>query len=314
MYVSPIASYFGTCEALPPHSSLLVELLDCPSTSTLFQMATVYFQETRIESLGFFHKSYVVYRLTISYLGHHYSLERRYSSIRRLWKQLRARFPDKESLQDFPRRHVFGNHSVELVDCRSQAFNHLFALWSSDAEISQAQEFSDFLDLSRRGEFTGKISTILCGEESWRCKACGTINEVAFRKCRDCLAPISLSPKKAHRSSSTGALETKANSVDLAIDCPITGEVMVDAVSCVPCGHSFSELGIQSWLRKDNLCPICRNLVKGVIPNYSMRNLILQVSPESQRESRPLIDKAPATPGPAAPAQPRIENERCSVM
>ncbi len=53
--------------------------------------------------------------------------------------------------------------------------------------------------------------------------------------------------------------------------------VMVDASVCVPCGHSFSEVGITSWLKRNSECPVCRVVVRFTSPNFALRDLILHL-------------------------------------
>ncbi len=57
--------------------------------------------------------------------------------------------------------------------------------------------------------------------------------------------------------------------------CPISQEVMKDPV-ITPYGVSYDRQSILSWLKKNNTCPITKNILseKDLITNYALKNTI----------------------------------------
>lgn len=60
--------------------------------------------------------------------------------------------------------------------------------------------------------------------------------------------------------------------------CPITQEFMENPHILIGCGHSFEKSAIESWLKKKNICPVCKKQAnyQQIVPNYSLKTILEQ--------------------------------------
>lgn len=54
---------------------------------------------------------------------------------------------------------------------------------------------------------------------------------------------------------------------------PVSGEVMTQAVTMVPCGHTMNEVTVIQRLAQSRLCPLDRQPIEKYIPNYTVRHM-----------------------------------------
>lgn len=66
--------------------------------------------------------------------------------------------------------------------------------------------------------------------------------------------------------------------------CPISMEIMEDPMS-TSCGHIFDRKSIESWLNKQNICPICRDNISFLSQEISLKENIRQYKLSEQKVS-----------------------------
>jgi tetratricopeptide (TPR) repeat protein len=57
------------------------------------------------------------------------------------------------------------------------------------------------------------------------------------------------------------------------IEDPVSQEIMTQAVTIVPCGHTFNEDTVAQCLARNQLCPLDRKPIDRYVPNYTIRRL-----------------------------------------
>lgn len=67
--------------------------------------------------------------------------------------------------------------------------------------------------------------------------------------------------------------EPHITSASELLEDPVSRELMVKAVTLVPCGHVFNEDTIINCLARNRLCPLDRQRIERYIPNFTIRNL-----------------------------------------
>lgn len=83
---------------------------------------------------------------------------------------------------------------------------------------------------------------------------------------------------------------------------PVNYEPMLDAVSLVPCGHTFSEKTAAELMNRRMVCPLGREDIQGHTPNYIVRNLASKAINKSE------VNQAAAhKEGPSAKAVTHLE-------
>lgn len=78
---------------------------------------------------------------------------------------------------------------------------------------------------------------------------------------------------------STPPSPTTAPPLDYPEDicCPITLEPMLEALTCVPCGHSFSKSALEAHLLRYPCCPTCREDVATTCPAFAVQAMVAHV-------------------------------------
>lgn len=218
-------------------------------------MSSVLVREARrAEGRGPF-SSHTLYGLAVYHSGGVHVVYRRYSALARFCATLRQRWPRKRCLAAFPPKRPFPMRR-SLVASRCRALNVFLARCSGDIDVVLHPAWSALLGLPQAPGAAGSAA------------ASGGV--VAAPRMRSDSDESLSSPNR----SATGEGDT-----DHDLFCPITTELMVDAVACVPCGHSFSEVSLRSWLRRSRECPSCRGEIREIRPNHTLRDAVLRAQP-----------------------------------
>lgn len=108
----------------------------------LFEIASARVEERRVSK-------FVMYQIVViqtgSFDSHKAVLDRRYSDFERLQKSLLKAF--REEIEDvaFPKKHLLGNFSEEMVSERKLAFKEYLRLLYAIRCVRRSREFIDFL-------------------------------------------------------------------------------------------------------------------------------------------------------------------------
>lgn len=70
--------------------------------------------------------------------------------------------------------------------------------------------------------------------------------------------------------------EILEQNADESMLCPISKTLLTDPVILVTCGHTFQKEYIDEWLRRKDMCPVCKAKTKGncVAPNFTVKSLV----------------------------------------
>ncbi|KIC75396.1 Leucine-rich repeat protein SHOC-2 [Neochlamydia sp. EPS4] len=74
-------------------------------------------------------------------------------------------------------------------------------------------------------------------------------------------------------NSTSSTLTTFRTTVSENIEDAVSGELMTQAVTLFPCGHTFNEDTVIQCLARNKLCPLDRRLIERHAPNYTVRHL-----------------------------------------
>lgn len=193
-----------------------------------------------------------MYQLHVYCRGVSSIINRRYSEMRNLWLELQSIFPTKDCLHSFPPKSLIPL-AKHVIDLRLKMLNELFRIWTDDLDIACSPQLFRFVGAPSMPPSPAPIRPYYRHTSSE-----SSLSDPAWPR-----------PSCAHTSEDES--EHK-----LPIDCPILAQPMTDAVVLVPCGHSFSELGISQWLHNHQTCPTCRTEVICSLPNYTLRALVQQ--------------------------------------